>query len=326
MIGGMSFLALLLALLIEQARPLAQDNWVHDLMRRWSLFIRRHLDAGRSRHASVIWCISALVPALAALLIHWLLMYFIGWPVAMAWNVLILYTTLGFRQFSHFFTEIRDALENGDEATARAELANWKRVDATQLPRTELMRHVIEYSSVASHRHVFGVMAWFSILAAIGLGPAGAVLYRMAEYLPRLWKMETLASVEVSESLNGFTQDAWRLIDWIPARITALTFAVVGNFEEAIDSWRSHAQVFPDDNDGVVLAATSGAINVRLGGEALKQQAAGDEPNANRQHSASTAGRPPELAHLRSMVGLVWRSVLMWMVLLALLTLARLLG
>jgi adenosylcobinamide-phosphate synthase len=39
-----------------------------------------------------------------------------------------------------------------------------------------------------------------------------------------------------------------------------------------------------------------------------------------------TAGREPEVAHLRSMVGLVWRAVVMWMVLLALLTLARLLG
>jgi adenosylcobinamide-phosphate synthase len=39
------------------------------------------------------------------------------------------------------------------------------------------------------------------------------------------------------------------------------------------------------------------------------------------------AGRQePELAHLRSIVGLVWRSVVLWMVLLALLTLARLLG
>ena len=40
----------------------------------------------------------------------------------------------------------------------------------------------------------------------------------------------------------------------------------------------------------------------------------------------STPGREAEVAHLRSIVGLVWRSVVLWMVLLALLTLARLLG
>jgi adenosylcobinamide-phosphate synthase len=96
----------------------------------------------------------------------------------------------------------------------------------------------------------------------------------------------------------------------------------MGNFEEAIDCWRNHAQRFPDDNDGVVLAATAGALNVRLGGEALRADDAHDES----QDSESTPGRTPEMAHLPSVVGLVWRSVVLWMVLLALLTLARLLG
>jgi adenosylcobinamide-phosphate synthase len=40
----------------------------------------------------------------------------------------------------------------------------------------------------------------------------------------------------------------------------------------------------------------------------------------------TTPGREPEFAHLAQVVGLVWRSVVLWMVLLALLTLARLLG
>ena len=122
------------------------------------------------------------------------------------------------------------------------------------------------------------------------------------------------------------------MIDWLPARLTALSFAVVGSFEEAIEGWRFHAQRFPNDNDGVVLAATAGAINVRLGGEALKARS---EPTAVQQgleidaelgDSDSTPGIAPEVGHLRSVVGLVWRSVVVWMLLLALLTLARLLG
>jgi adenosylcobinamide-phosphate synthase len=124
---------------------------------------------------------------------------------------------------------------------------------------------------------------------------------------------------------------AWTIIDWLPARMTALSFAVVGSFEEAIEGWRFHAQRFPNDNDGVVLAATAGAINVRLGGEALRARAdlqtpQGLEIEADMGDSDSTPGREPEVGHLRSVVGLVWRSVVVWMLLLALLTLARLLG
>ena len=82
------------------------------------------------------------------------------------------------------------------------------------------------------------------------------------------------------------------------------------------------------------VAATSGAVNVRLGGEALKSAAFSPSDSQGFRSSAvegitgteSTPGREAEVAHLRSIVGLVWRSVVLWMVLLALLTLARLLG
>jgi adenosylcobinamide-phosphate synthase len=136
-----------------------------------------------------------------------------------------------------------------------------------------------------------------------------------------------------SAALQSAAARAWAAIDWLPARVTALAFAVVGSFEEAIDCWRNYAQRFPDDNDGVILAATSGAVNVRLGGEALKSAFS---PNASQGFRASAAdgmtdtestpGREAEVGHLRSIVGLVWRCVVLWMVLLALLTLARLLG
>jgi hypothetical protein len=125
---------------------------------------------------------------LAALAIHWLLLLFVGWPFAVVWSAAVLYVTLGFRQFSHHFTDIRDALDAGDETRARELLAHWQRVDAADLPRSEIVRHVIEYSVLAAHRHVFGVLAWFSVLAAFGLGPAGAVLYRMSEFVSRYWR------------------------------------------------------------------------------------------------------------------------------------------
>ena len=40
----------------------------------------------------------------------------------------------------------------------------------------------------------------------------------------------------------------------------------------------------------------------------------------------STAGAPVQAGHLHSVVGLVWRSVVLWMLLVALLTLANVLG
>ncbi|GAO27143.1 cobalamin biosynthesis protein CbiB [Alicycliphilus sp. B1] len=159
------------------------------------------------------------------------------------------------------------------------------------------------------------------------------MLYRLAEFVSRYWgsRSRVVTSHPPSPSLQRASERAWTVIDWLPARLTALSFAVVGSFEEAIEGWRFHAQRFPNDNDGVVLAATAGAINVRLGGEALRSRSdaaapQGLEVDADIGDSVSTPGREPEVGHLRSVVGLVWRSVVVWMLLLALLTLARLLG
>ncbi len=328
----MSFIAILLALLIEQARPLSRRNPVHAGLRAWSLSVSRNFDAGKPHHAWVAWSLAVVLPACLVGGIHVLLVVFVGWPLAVVWNIAVLYITLGFRQFSHHFTRIRDALDLGDERGAREALAHWQQVDVGELPRSELVRHVLEYSVLAAHRHVFGVLAWYSVLAALGLGPAGAVLYRMGEFAARYWSRPGPDEApRASEALQRVSAAAWTVLDWLPVRLTALCFAVVGSFEEAIDGWRFHAQRFPNDNDGVLLATTSGAINVRLGGEALKPRPgaqAGDglEMDAEMGDSISTPGREPELAHLRSVVGLVWRSVVVWMLLLALLTLARFLG
>lgn len=323
----MSFFALLFALLIEQVRPLGPHNAIHSGLRVWARTVSRNFDAGKPQHGWVAWTLAVVAPAVAAMVVYELLLRFVGWPAAMVWSVIVLYVTLGFRQFSHHFTEIRDALESGDETRARELLARWQRVDASELPRSEIVRHVIEFSVLAAHRHVFGVVAWFSVLAAFGFGPAGAVLYRMAEFVVRYWRHRNHAQLQpASEALQSAASRAWAVVDWLPARFTAVSFAVVGNFEEAIDCWRNHAQRFPNDNDGVILAATSGAVNVRLGGEALRPVVvAGMEP-APPPGTESTPGREAEVSHLRSVVGLVWRSVVLWMVLLALLTLARLLG
>jgi adenosylcobinamide-phosphate synthase len=99
-----------------------------------------------------------------------------------------------------------------------------------------------------------------------------------------------------SPSSRQAAQTAWHVIDYLPARATAMAFAVVGNFEEVVEAWRSRAT---SSNDGVIQMAMAASLG--LGDSAL-----------------------PE--HLRSIVGLVWRAVVLWLLLIALLTLARLLG
>ena len=327
----MSFIAIFVALLLEQARPLARANPIHLVLRSWVRWTGHNFDAGRPQHGWLTWGIAVLAPAAAVAGIYWLLVKSIGWTAAVVWNITVLYITLGFRQFSHHFTEIRDALEDGDEERARELLARWQQMEVNGLPKSEIVRQVVEHSVIAAHRHVFGVLAWFSVFSAVGLGPAGAVLYRLAEFVPRYWHHQDEALMQpVSGASQEVAARAWHVVDWLPARITATAFAVVGSFEEAIESWRNYEQQELHDNDGVILAATAGAISLRLGRTSSvavsSDSAAAMEGSAGAQGAEAVAGEEPEVGHLRTVVGLVWRTVVMWMILLALLTLARLLG
>jgi len=324
----MSFTALLFALLLEQVRPLASGHGLERVLIQWAGWLKNNLDTGDIRHGWTIWGLAVGLPSGVVVAVHWWLVWSIGWIFAMLWSLAVVYLTLGFRRFSHHFTGIRDALAVGDDMLARALLREWQGEADVTLTRTEIVRHVIEFSAIAAHRHVFGVMAWFSLLAALGLGPAGALLFRLSALLFKAWGVPTSPAEDetshTSDALQHVVGRAWYLVDWLPARMTGLSFAVVGNFEDVVDAWRQEVGHFPGANDGVVLAATSGAINVRLGGLYLSPQATDAEEVENVVQP--TAGREPQYTHLRSMVGLFWRAVVMWMVLLALMTLARLLG
>jgi adenosylcobinamide-phosphate synthase len=323
----MSFFAVLFALVLEQLQPLPRGARLHQWARGWVEFVGRNLDAGQPRHARIVWAVAVLVPPAAAALAYLIVRDF-SVLLALALDVAVLYLTLGFRQFSHRFTAIRDALDRGDEAQARALLADWRHLDTTELPRTELLRHVIEQSLLAAHRNVFGVFFWFVMLSALGLGPAGAVLYRMAEFVARHGALRQPGlDAPVNARLADLVGQMFRLIDHLPARLTAAGFAVVGNFEEAVAGWRRDAGLWRHRNEGIILAAAAGAVGVQLGG--------GNPPGAGAEAvradgddaaSGSTPGVPPQLQHLQSLVGLVWRSVVLWMLLVALLTLANIVG
>lgn len=321
----MSFFVILLALVLEQARPLNAVNGLYRRLEQWIAWVARTFDAGVRHQAWITWGITVLSPALLAMLLHWGLEWGLGWIFAVAWNVALLYATLGFRQFSHHFTAIREALQEGEEDKAREHLARWQQVQVGQIPRSEIVRHVIEYSMIAAHRHVFGVFFWYAALSVLGLGPLGAVVYRLTELAQRRWQEPTADGSLRSEALRSVATRAWLAIDWLPSRMTALGFAIVGSFEEAMDGWRNHAQNFPDDNDGVILAATAGALNIRLGGAALHTPTQ-EEESTTATGGTSTPGRTPEVAHFAQVVGLVWRTVIMWLVLVALLTMANLVG
>ena len=201
----MGFIALIFALLIEQGRPLPLDNPVYRASSSLARSLRQMTDAGREYQGIVGWAFVVAIVLGVTLIVEWLAAAI--HPLAVfVLHVLVLYLTLGFRQFSSSFSEIQAALSGGDVASAHALVESWTRQpgeiaeDAGAPGDTgvaEICRRAIAHALVASQRHVFGPLFWYVLVP----GVAGPIVYRLAEMLARHWsgQAERDGSAEAEE-------------------------------------------------------------------------------------------------------------------------------
>ena len=312
----MSLFALIAALLLEQLHPLSMRKYLHGWQTGYVNFFQHHFNAGQRKHGKIAWLLAVLPLLCGVVALYWLL-YYVHPILAFFFNVLVLYLTMGFRQFSHYFSGIYDALRDDRLDQARSLLGKWRGGGAMDLNAEEVARLTIEEALIASHRNVLGVIAWFVLFSVLGLGGgAGALLYRMGQFMRSRWGAEDEA--ELGE-FGGFARQAFSVLDWLPQRLSAATFAIVGDFEDTVYCWRTQAAHWPDRETGILLASGAGALGVRLGMPVSQQGQLLDRPELG-------VGEDADTDFMRSTIGLVWRSVVFWLILLLLLTLASLLG
>ena len=222
--------------------------------------------------------------------------------LGIAWNVVVLYFLMGFRRFSHALSAIVEAFRGNDVVAARRAIAAWRGGYTAELASQDVARLAIEKGSVDAYRQVFAALFWFTVLP----GLAGAVLYRAALLLAQEWRGSEPGDDDtpIARSRAAFGAPARKLLwllDWVPVRLTALSFAVVGDFEDAAWCWRMQPQTWVrqegGEEMGVVLAAGAGALGVQVGGPLA---ATLDEPTLRPE----LGGEPPEPEVLPSAIGL----------------------
>lgn len=318
----MSVIAILLALGLEQWRAFDWRAGGERAFVRYARTLERKLNGGTRQHG-VFAAIAAIAPPVVA---SWLLFRAADalHPLAgLLVNVAALYFLMGFRRFSHAISAIVAALQANDLPAARRTLAAWRGGSTADLGSSDIARLAIERGLIDAYRQVFAVLFWFVLLP----GPAGAVLYRAAVLLAEEWR-GPVAGVEPSplvQSRAEFGAPARALLvvlDWLPVRLTALSFAVVGDFEDAVACWRTQAARWATQEGGmavgVLLAAGGGALGVQLGG--MLPTLSGD-PDVRPDLGL---GDPVEPDVLPSAVGLVWRALVLWLLLMLMLTVANL--
>lgn len=294
----MSFSALLVALLLEYFRPLPPRFRVYSWFDAYAHFLERQFNAGEHHHGVLAWMIGAMIPAAMVAAAGYVLAELsplLGW----AWGAAVLYLSMGFRHSSTRAGNLAMLLRRQDLAEARMQLEQWLKLDAAPRSASEIARLGIEETLLGAYKQLFGVVVWFVVF-----GAGGAALYRLAQILARKWG--SLDEREFGE-FGFFAVRVLGWMEWVPLRLTGISFAVVGDFEDAMYCWRSQAGQWVQQSMGIILASGAGALGVKLG-ESRLEWGIGDEADAD---------------YLDSALSMVWRVLMLWLVLLLLLALAR---
>lgn len=302
----MSFLILIAALLLAHYRPLPPAFAVLYWHGPYARLLERSLNDGHARHGVIAWGLCALLPALLLAVAYGMLKHF-ALPLAAPLGMLVLYVLLDFRGFGVTAEAIATDLKSDNLSGARARVSLATGVNADAYGVQDISRVAIEHTLTRAHFDLFAPIFWFVLL-----GPGGALLYRLSQSARQAW----------NGTESDFTRVAQRIfywLDWLPTRFTAISFAVVGDFEDALFCWRTQAAQWKDEAAGIMLASGAGALGVRLG-----------EPlplNGTLEYRPELGlGDAADADYVMSTVGLIWRALVLMLALMLLMTFANWLG
>ncbi|MFL9709477.1 CobD/CbiB family protein [Methylobacillus sp. Pita1] len=303
----MNFIALIGALALTYYRPHRKLDWLQEIVAPLVQLLERNFNGGNRLQGMTAWALVVLLPSLLVGAVYYVLLQ-VNAILGIVFGVALLYFTLRLSQFGPRAEEIIAALRTGNIDEARLLLGQWEKIDSDSFTLTQVAQVSVETVLSRSHYGLFAPIFWFVIL-----GPAGALFYRLSHIVTMEWQPNE------ATPFNDWARKVFGWLNWPPAFVTAGSFAIVGDFEDAIYCWRSQAETWPDKAMGMILASGAGALGVRIGEPLPMNGILVFRPEIG-------LGDAADADYLRSAVGLVWRVLVLLIGLLLLLTFAHWLG
>lgn len=255
----MNFLALLLGLAVERLVThlfhLREFRWLDPL---FDAVFRRAAGRPRLLSGGLLLATAALLVAPVAA-VAWTLWDELLQIPYFAFAVVVLLFALGPRDLDDEVEDYAAALAGGDAETLRRLAKELVERDPPDDPaaRNESVERAI---FVQSNNRVFGVVFWFLVA-----GPTGAWTFRVLDLMRRrmAYRHATAADPAAVGSVWSLTRDLHGLVAWIPSRLLAAGYALAGDFEAAVESWRHGGSTA-----ALGLADASDTILARVGGSA----------------------------------------------------------
>ncbi|MEW8508752.1 MAG: regulatory signaling modulator protein AmpE [Candidatus Thiodiazotropha sp.] len=278
-----------------ERRELRDNHWFHA----YSQWLERHELPQAMRRGIVGILLLILPPLFAVTLLQYIFEEALFGLIWFVFSIMVLLYCLGPNDLDSQVNQYVDAVDNEDENDIRDTAAA---IIRDEPPTSEPARSqaVAEGVLLQANQNLFSVLFWFLLL-----GPLGSLAYRIATWLPALGYSDR----DTDYYLNS--KQLVTILDWIPARITAFCYAIAGSFEDALYGWRNYHGTryseFADSNSGILICT---------GGGAMRLPTLINEAHEGVQSYSFLA---------KSAMALVWRSLVVFLVFITLLTLSGLL-
>jgi len=296
-------LAILLDYLIPDRQGVKPFVWYRD----WSESIEERFNGGKRIHG-IGAVILATVPIVAGIMLVHYILGEIGWLFRIAFDVVVLYLCLDVHRLGKNANAISVALESGELNEADEKLREFIGKNVPERTEANIARAAVEGVLRQGNSLIVSPIFWFILL-----GPFGAVLQRLSCILDSLWGHRYERFAEFGWAAARFDD----LLGWVPARITAISYALMGSFEDALHCWRQRVGVWSDINSGPLLASGFGAMHM----QSCELSDAGEY-----DERVSDLTVIPDAGHVQRAVALVWRVLLLWLAIGIMLTGAHLVG
>jgi adenosylcobinamide-phosphate synthase len=279
-IGLICFLAVILDGLLGEPRrfhPLVGfGHWANDLEQRLNT---------DQRWQGILALILGIGPFV-------LLAWFMDWIIAQSWmiDVILLYFAIAPRSLSEHAWAVQSALKQDDLEQARQRVGLIVSRDTHSLEAEGVTRATIESVLENGNDAIFAALFWY-LLA----GLPGLILYRLANTLDALWGYRNARFIHFGWAAARLDD----VLNWLPARLTAFSYACVGHFTSALGCWFKQGASWYSPNAGPVMAAGAGALQVILGESAYYHGQKKERPVLGMGHIATTndIGRAVALIH-----------------------------
>jgi len=256
---------------------------------RW---IESRVHADRRSAGVLAWCM-AVLPLVAAVSVTLVVAPWFRFVL----DVVVLYLAIGLRSLGEHAMPVAQALREGNLVEARAAVGRMVSRDTDVLDASHVASAASESVLENGNDAVFGALFWFALL-----GAPGAVLYRLANTLDAMWGYRTPRY----DRFGWMAARADDVLNFLPARLTALSYVLLGDAQRAWRCWRNQAPAWDSPNAGPVMAAGAGALGVQLGGAAPYDGVWEPRP-------ALGEGNPPDADTIVRALRMVQRSVVLWL-------------